>query len=78
MRATILGIYIQEMTICTLIIIEPLGHRAKEKNDQFMQEYVKVINRFTLEFMKGFCDVNGNMLWEDIVKFSSANIPATK
>lgn len=59
-------------------IIEPLGHRAKEKNEQFMQEYNRVINKFTLEFMKDFCDVDGNMLWEEIVKFSSANTPATK
>ena len=31
-------------------IIEPLGHQAKEKNEQFMREYAKVINRFTAEF----------------------------
>ena len=29
-------------------IIEPLGHRAKEKNELFMQEYAKVINKFNL------------------------------
>ena len=53
-------------------IIEPLGHRAKEKNEQFIQEYAKVINRFTAEFIGTFCDVDGNMLWEEIVKFNSA------
>ena len=51
-------------------IIEPLGHRAKEKNEQFMQEYAKV--RFTAEFIGTFCDAEGNMLWEEIVKFNSA------
>ena len=55
-------------------IIEPLGHRAKEKNDQFIDEYAKVINRFTAEFMRKFCDADGNMLWEEIVKFNSAEI----
>ena len=53
-------------------IIEPLGHQAKKKNEQFVQEYAKVINRFTAEFIKTFCDADGNMLWEEIVKFNSA------
>ena len=54
-------------------IIEPLGHQAKEKNEQFMREYAKVINRFTAEFIGKFCDADGNMLWEEIVKFNSAD-----
>lgn len=53
-------------------IIEPLGHQAKEKNEQFMQEYAKVINKFTAEFLGKFCDAEGNMLWEEVVKFNSA------
>ena len=54
-------------------IVEPLGHQAKEKNEQFMQEYDKVINKFTAEFLGKFCDAEGNMLWEEVVKFNSAN-----
>ncbi len=54
-------------------IIEPLGHQAKTKNEQFMQEYAKVINKFTAEFLGKFCDAEGNMLWEEVVKFNSAN-----
>ena len=53
-------------------IIEPLGHHAKERNEQFMQEYAKVINKFTAEFIGKFCDADGNILWEEIVKFNSA------
>ena len=53
-------------------IIEPLGHQAKKKNDQFVQEYAKVVNKFTAEFIGTFCDADGNMLWEEIVKFNSA------
>ena len=53
-------------------IIKPLGHQAKLKNEQFSEEYAKVINRFTAEFMRKFCDVEGNILWEEIVKFNSA------
>ena len=54
-------------------IIEPLGHRAKEKNEQFMQAYAKVVNKFTAEFIGKYCDAEGNMLWEEIVKFNSAD-----
>ena len=53
-------------------IIEPLGHQAKKRNEQFLFEYDKVINKFTLEFTREFCDTDGNMLWEEIVKHSSA------
>lgn len=53
-------------------IIEPLGHRAKEKNEQFSEAYGKVINKFTAELIRKFCDAEGNMLWEEIVKFNSA------
>ena len=53
-------------------IIEPLGHQAKQRNEQFMQEYAKVINRFTSEFIGTFCHADGNILWEEIVKFNSA------
>ena len=53
-------------------IIEPLGHQAKERNEEFMQEYAKVINKFTAEFIGKFCDADGSMLWEEIVKFNSA------
>ncbi len=53
-------------------IIEPLGHQAKEKNEQFTKEYEKVINKFTLEFITTFCDADGNILWKEIVKFNSA------
>ena len=52
-------------------LIEPFGHQAKQKNEQFMQEYDKVLNKFTLEFLNAFCDTDGNIRWEDIVKFNS-------
>ena len=53
-------------------IIEPLGHQAKEENEQLVEEYGKAINRFTFEFIQNFCDTNGNILWEEIVKFISS------
>ena len=52
-------------------IIEPLGHKAKEKNDQFREAYAQLLNKFTLEFMKGFC-TNGKIDWKKLVKFNSS------
>ncbi|NUM81261.1 cytosolic protein [bacterium] len=58
-------------------IIEPLGHKAKEKNEEFQHSYAKVINKFTGEFLNTFCE-NGRINWEAIVKFNSASTPTVK
>ncbi|MBI5714461.1 MAG: cytosolic protein [Chloroflexi bacterium] len=52
-------------------IIEPLGHKAKEKNEEFNDSYTQLINNFTVEFSKDFCD-DGVINWERLVKFNSA------
>ena len=53
-------------------IIEPLGHKAKEKNDDFMKSYSQMINKFTKEFANEYCDNNGSINWNKLVKFNSA------
>jgi hypothetical protein len=55
-------------------IIEPLGHKAKERNDDFMQSYSKMINKFTQEFMSLFCMPDGSIDWDKLVRFNSARI----
>ncbi|MEN6442317.1 MAG: PmeII family type II restriction endonuclease [Methanoregula sp.] len=52
-------------------IIEPLGHKAKEKNEEFMNEYSMLINRFSRQFTDIFCKVNGQIDWEKLVEFNS-------
>ena len=52
-------------------IIEPLGHKAKERNDEFMQSYAQMVNKFTFEFSKDFC-INGLIDWEKLVKYNSS------
>jgi len=52
-------------------IIEPLGHAAKEKNDKFIEEHAKVVNKFTLQFTRKYCDRSGKILWRKLVKFNS-------
>jgi len=53
-------------------IIEPLGHKAKEKNDAFIKSYSQLINKFTKEFANEFCKDNGEIDWEKLVQFNSA------
>lgn len=52
-------------------IIEPLGIDAAEKNQQYKQEYDKMITRFTRDFISLYCDSDGNILWDKIVCINS-------
>lgn len=54
-----------------LKIIEPLGHKAKEKNEEFIESYSKVVNKFTMEFGKEYCKTDGSIDWEKLVIFNS-------
>jgi hypothetical protein len=52
-------------------IIEPLGHKAKERNDEFEQLYAKTLNKFTLEFSQTFCFQDGSIDWKKLVEYNS-------
>lgn len=53
-------------------IIEPLGHRASDKNEEFQRAYAQIINRFTIEFSRDFV-TNDLIDWERLVQFNSGN-----
>jgi len=53
-------------------IIEPLGYKAKEKNEEFVESYSQMINKFTKEFANTFCNDNGKIDWNSLVKFNSS------
>lgn len=55
-------------------LIEPLGHKAKEKNEEFYKMYSQMINKFTYEFTEKFCE-DGLIDWEKLVKFNSSIKP---
>ena len=59
-------------------IVEPLGHRAKERNETFVKEYAKVANRFTAEFLRDYCTEDHAINWEKIVAFNSATTKPKK
>jgi hypothetical protein len=56
-------------------IIEPLGHRAKERNDFFQTQYELVVDAFTQDFRRDFCSPANNVLWEKLAQFASAEVP---
>ena len=51
-------------------IIEPLGYKAKEKNEEFEKQYAILINKFTAEFSAEFCP-KGEIDWEKLVELNS-------
>lgn len=52
-------------------IVEPLGYKAKEKNDDFLKSYSKMLNKFTKEFTNEYCKINGEINWDKLVRFNS-------
>jgi hypothetical protein len=54
-----------------LKIIKPLGYSAKEKNEEFLEEYSQIVNKFTSEFSERFV-VNGGINWDGLVRFNSS------
>jgi len=54
-----------------LDLIVPLGHNAKARNQEFLEEYSKIVNLFTSEFSQNFCK-DGKIDWESLVKFNSS------
>ncbi|WNM18062.1 PmeII family type II restriction endonuclease [Flavobacterium capsici] len=59
-------------------LIEPLGNKAKERNDDFMKSYSQMINKFTKEFTNSFCLESGEIDWDKLVKINSATIEPKK
>lgn len=53
-------------------IIEPLGHEAAVKNEEFRISYGNLINRLTKEFLTDFCNENGSIDWEKLLIFNSS------
>jgi len=56
-------------------IIEPLGHEAAEKNNEFKTSYGNLVNRLTKEFLDDFCRVDGSIDWEKLLIFNSSFEP---
>ena len=62
--------FISDSPTLYIDIVEPLGHQAKEKNEESIKAYSKIINQFTLNLAQDFC-VEGEINWQKIVEFNS-------
>ena len=58
-------------------IIEPIGYKAKQKNEEFTENYAQIVNKLTLEFSQKFCD-DGKINWAKLVKYNSGFEKITK
>lgn len=58
-------------------IIEPIGYKAKQKNEEFTENYAQIVNKLTLEFSQKFCD-DGKINWAKLVEYNSGFEKITK
>jgi hypothetical protein len=54
-----------------IAIVEPLGHEARERNEEFLAQYELVVDDFTNRFREDFCDIGNNILWAKLTSYSS-------
>lgn len=52
-------------------IIEPLGYQAKKRNDEFRDDYERILNLFTNQFFQKYCNADGTINWPELVRFNS-------
>jgi len=55
-------------------IVEPIGFKAREKNEEFMKQYTRLVNRFTSEFLTDYQKSTGEIDWEKLVAFNSGKV----
>lgn len=55
-------------------IVEPLGYKAKQHNDNFKRERDKIYNKLGREFILEFCAKDGTIQWGKLVEFNSGNL----
>ncbi|WP_457943631.1 PmeII family type II restriction endonuclease [Vreelandella alkaliphila] len=53
-------------------LIEPLGSKSRERNDEFQESYARMVNKFTQEFIAEFCMDNGAIDWARLIKLNSS------
>lgn len=51
-------------------IVEPIGYKAKQRNEEFLERYAQLINRLTAEFSQRFCD-DGKINWAKLIEYNS-------
>jgi hypothetical protein len=55
-------------------LVEPLGHKSEEHDNNFKAEKDKTYNRLIREFTNIYCDETGSIDWAKLVRFVSENM----
>lgn len=55
-------------------IIEPIGYRAREHNEDFEQRMGMLHNQMTKDLLDRFCNQDMSINWEKLVVFNSGNM----
>ena len=55
-------------------IVEPIGYRARQRNEEFQESRTGLVNRLASELTERFCDSRGIVDWPKIVEFNSSNM----
>lgn len=55
-------------------IVEPIGYRARERNEAFGVAQARLANRLTRELVERFCTNDGAIDWYALVEFNSGNL----
>lgn len=52
-------------------IIEPLGHEARQRNDEFEEAFGRLHTRLTAQFTQDFCRPDASIDWDKLVALNS-------
>ena len=52
-------------------IIDPLGHEARQRNDEFEEAFGRLHTKFTAQFTQDFCRPDASIDWDKLVALNS-------
>lgn len=59
-------------------IIEPIGYKAREHNDNYSNELAKITNKLTLQFAETYCNTDGSINWDMLIEATCRNFDLDK
>ena len=70
--------FISENDRLYIDIIEPIGYRAWEHNEEYRLNKVAVANRIAMGFLNEFCESSGAIDWDKLVEATCGNYDLDK
>ena len=70
--------FISENDRLYIDIIEPIGYRAWEHNEEYRLNKVAVANRIAMGFLNEFCEPSGAIDWDKLVEATCGNYDLDK